>query len=65
MSDVLSLPRMARRLAVPAAWLREQADAGKVPCLRAGKRYLFSPPAVVEALAVIAAKSGGRAGDVE
>lgn len=56
MSDLLSLARMARRLGVTQDWLREQADAGNVPCLLAGKRYLFNAVAVEEALAVQAAK---------
>ena len=63
MSELLSLGRMARRLFVTQQWLREQADAGDVPCLKAGKRYLFNPVAVQEALAVQAtrtAKGGCR-----
>ncbi len=57
MDDLLSLPRMARRLPVTQQWLREQADAGKVPCLKAGTRYLFNPAAVQEALAAEAAQT--------
>lgn len=56
MSELLSLARMARRLGVTQDWLRDQADAGNVPCLRAGKRYLFNAVAVQEALAVQAAR---------
>ena len=61
MDELLPLSRMARRLGVPQQWLREQADAGRVPCLRAGTRYLFSAAAAQEALAVMAART--RAGD--
>jgi hypothetical protein len=53
---VLSLARMARRIGVTAGWLRAEADAGRVPCLRAGNRYLFSPAAVELALADRAAR---------
>ncbi|TWU06880.1 hypothetical protein CA54_52820 [Symmachiella macrocystis] len=56
MSDLLSLARMARRLGVTQDWLREQADAGKVPCLLAGKRYLFNAVAVQDAVATKAAE---------
>ena len=56
MAELLSLVRMARRLGVTQDWLRGQADAGNVPCLRAGKRYLFNAVAVQEALAAEAAK---------
>ncbi len=51
MNDLLSLPRMARRIGVPAQWLREQVEAGQIPCLKLGKRYLFNPLAVQERLA--------------
>jgi len=53
--DVVSLRRLARRLGVPARWLREQAERGTVPCLRAGSQLLFSEPAVRAALAERAA----------
>lgn len=57
MSELLVLPRAARRLGVPVKWLREQAEAGKVPCLRAGARYLFDLDAVRQDLAKQAAES--------
>ena len=31
----------ARELDVPATWLRREADAGAIPCLRAGNVLLF------------------------
>ena len=57
MSELLFLSRVARRLGVPAKWLREQADAGKVPCLRAGARYLFDLDALSQELAKQAAQT--------
>lgn len=33
--------KASRALGVPIAWLKEEADAGRIPCLRAGKNYLF------------------------
>lgn len=39
----LPLGACARRLRVPPRWLREQADAGRIPHLRAGSQYLFDP----------------------
>ena len=41
---------MARRLRVPVRWLRGEAEAGRVPCLKAGRVFLFSPAAVEAAL---------------
>lgn len=53
---LLPLNRMARHLRVTVAWLRDEANAGRVPCLRAGDRYLFSPAAVERILAERAAR---------
>lgn len=52
---LLPLGPMARQVRVTSAWLRDEADAGRVPCLKAGKRYLFSPAAVEKVLAERAA----------
>ena len=57
MSDLLSLSRMARRLGVTQQWLRDEANAGKIPSLKAGNRYLFNPVAVQETLAARAAQT--------
>jgi hypothetical protein len=38
---LLPLSQAARLLYVPATWLRTEADAGRLPCLRAGSQYLF------------------------
>jgi hypothetical protein len=35
------LAMTARLLHIPAAWLRAEADAGRLPRLRAGPAYLF------------------------
>ena len=56
MSDLLTLPRAARACGVPAQWLKSEAEAGRVPCLKAGQRYLFNAVALQQALAVAAAK---------
>lgn len=52
---LLPLGPMSRRVRVTAGWLRAEADAGRVPCLRAGKRYLFAPEVVERVLAERAA----------
>ncbi|KKM04693.1 hypothetical protein LCGC14_1761650 [marine sediment metagenome] len=66
MRELLSLSRMARRLGVTRCWLRNQADSGRVPCLRAGTRLLFNPVAVQEAPAAKATHlQPGGAEDVE
>lgn len=44
------LRRTARQAGVPTKWLKEQAELGNVPGLRAGTRWLFMPEAVVQAI---------------
>ncbi len=56
MVEVLTLYPLAERLRLSADWLREQADAGRLPHIRAGNRYVFNPAAVTAALAQLAAQ---------
>jgi hypothetical protein len=58
-SRIVPLNIMARRLRVPLSWLRAEAEAGRVPCLRAGNRYLCDPDAV-EATLLERARQPGR-----
>lgn len=46
-----SLQDTATALGVPAAWLRREAQAGRVPSLKAGRRLLFDLGDVSAALA--------------
>lgn len=55
MDDLLPLSRCAKRVGVPQTWLKEQAILGRIPCLRAGSRYLFNRVAVEKILAKKAA----------
>jgi len=55
---LLTVGQMARRLRVPVKWLREEAEAGRVPHLKAGRAILFDPEAT-EAALVKRAKQGG------
>jgi hypothetical protein len=41
---------VARRLRVPVRWLLEEAEAGRVPCLQAGKVFICDPEVVESAL---------------
>lgn len=40
--EFLSADVIANRLGVAAAWLRAEARANRVPCLRTGARMLFN-----------------------
>jgi len=46
----------ARYFRVPVAWLRTEAEEGRVPSLQAGKVFLFDPD-VVEAVLLERARS--------
>ena len=48
--SLLPLNIVARRLRVPVRWLRGEAEAGRVPSLRADKVILCDPDAVEAAL---------------
>lgn len=60
--ELLSLRRMAARLGVTAAWLKSSAEAGDVPALKAGNRWLFRPDVVVPAVAAMAAPNNQEGG---
>ncbi len=51
----------ARLFRVPVAWLREEAIAGRVPHLKAGKAILFDPEAVEQVLVGRARNTEGTA----
>ena len=48
--NLLPLNIVARRLRVPVRWLRAEAEAGRVPSLRAENVFLCDPTAVEFAL---------------
>ncbi len=53
----VSVFKLAQILDLPRRWLKQEADAGRIPCLRIGKRVrLFDVAAVRQALALRAAK---------
>jgi excisionase family DNA binding protein len=58
-SPLVSLLNLAKDLNLPQAWLKSEADAGRLPHLRVGKRYRFNRDAVIRTLAERAA-SGGK-----
>ncbi len=57
MSDLLTLHRLAAHLRLPREWLRAEAIAGRLPCLRVGRKLLFNLPAVERILAERAASN--------
>jgi hypothetical protein len=55
---LLPVGATARRLRVPVKWLREEAEAGRVPHLKAGKALLFDPETVERVLLERAKREG-------
>ena len=56
--QLLSLPALAEILKLPESWIKTEADAGRIPHLKIGRRYRFNRKAVVALLADRAAQSG-------
>jgi hypothetical protein len=53
-----------RGIHLSAKWLKGEAIAGRLPCLRVGRRLLFNPIAVEAALALRAANVTVDGGEV-
>ncbi len=51
MPALVSLNRLAAELRLPWSWLKQEAQAGRLPCLRVGRRLFFNVAAVEQALA--------------
>jgi len=49
-AQLVPLGPAARLLRVPAKWLRAEAEAGHLPCLKAGNAILFDVATVQERL---------------
>jgi hypothetical protein len=54
---LLTLHELSDRTGLPTAWLKREADAGRLPCIRAGRLRMFNLAAVLKALA--ARQEGG------
>ena len=46
MGNLVNLNRLAIELNLPREWLRAEAQAGRLPCLRVGRKLLFNAVAV-------------------
>ena len=52
----LSLRQTANQLGVSVVWLKTEAQAGRIPCLKAGRKLLFSLALVEKELLLRAEK---------
>jgi excisionase family DNA binding protein len=48
---LVSINELADRTGLPVAWLRREAEAGRIPSTQAGRRRFFDTAAVLKALA--------------
>ena len=55
-----TINQLARRLNLPATWIKREATEGRIPCLRVGSRLLFSPEAVNRVLLERASAGEGK-----
>jgi hypothetical protein len=53
--SLVNLNGLSAHLRLPTRWLRQEARAGRLPCLRVGRKLLFDLGAVERALAERAA----------
>jgi hypothetical protein len=58
-SRLLPVGPMARQLRVPVRWLRAEAEAGRIPHIKAERVLLFDPDAVERVLVERAQSSQG------
>ena len=61
-SKLLPVGPMARRLRVPVRWLRSEAEAGRIPHVKAERVLLFDPEAV-ESILLERARNGQQTGE--
>ena len=63
--ELVSDTQLARILGISAAWLRSEAENGRLPGIQAGKRFLFNVPVVERILAERASTEHAKGGDRE
>jgi hypothetical protein len=51
---------LGTRLNLPRAWIKREAQAGRLPCIRVSRRRMFDVAAVLRALANQTAKGVAR-----
>jgi len=50
LSTLRDLANRFKRFGLSIAWLKAEAEAGRIPCFRAGRKLLFDPEAVEQSL---------------
>ena len=63
-SQLLSLPALSDALKLPENWIKAEANAGRIPHLKIGKRYRFDLRTVVAILTERASRRGKAVANV-
>lgn len=63
MQNLVDLEGLAETLDLPKDWLREEYEAGRIPCFEAGGAIRFNPVFVADALAGRATQTRTRRED--
>ena len=50
-AKLITLNDLAERTGLPVAWLKREADEGRLPCIRAGRLRMFDFDTVRKAIA--------------
>lgn len=45
-----TVQELARALRLPAAWVKREAQAGRLPCIQVGRRLMFCREDVIQSL---------------
>lgn len=61
-SDLTTCGTAARRLGVKSVWLKEEAEAGRLPGVRAGHTWLFHFPTILK---LLEARASSETGEVD
>jgi hypothetical protein len=59
------LGRRFKRFGLSVAWLKSEAEAGRIPCFKAGRKLLFNLEAVEQSLLERALRSSAKGGNDE
>lgn len=57
---LVDIGQLAARLKLPIRWLKTEAKAGRLPCLRVGRRWFFDALTVDQTLAERASRRAGE-----
>jgi excisionase family DNA binding protein len=64
-TQLLTVLQLASAIRLPATWLKREAEAGRIPSLKVGRRLMFNKDAVERVLLERAAETPALANDAD